>query len=94
MPSADGAAAQQKLEWTRVDLVICDGKLPQVDGVELCRLFKGADRTRDLPIVMLTSLKGPAKREAALGCGADEYITKPFERNVLLKAIERLSAAS
>ena len=93
LPAADGAEALQKLEGTRVDLVISDWKMPRADGVELCRLLKGADSTRALPFIMLTTQKGPDAREAAMGNGADEYITKPFDRRELLAAIERLAPA-
>ena len=94
LPAADGAEALRGLEGTRVDLVISDWKMPRVDGLELCRLLKGAEATRELPFIMLTTKKDSAARDAALENGADEYITKPFDRNALLAAIERLTPDS
>ena len=65
------------------DIVILDLMLPGVDGLEVCRILKGDERTRDIPIVMLTAKGGEADIVAGLELGAADYVTKPFSPRVL-----------
>lgn len=79
------------------DLVILDLMLPGLDGLEVCRHLKNEDRTRHLPLVMLTAKGEEADIVAGLEMGADDYIPKPFSPRVLLarvKAILRRSSRS
>jgi len=70
------------------DLMILDLMLPGMDGLEVCRKLKGGDRTRQVPIVMLTAKGEEADIVAGLELGADDYITKPFSPRVLAARIK------
>jgi two-component system phosphate regulon response regulator PhoB len=76
-------------------VIILDLMLPNMSGLEVCRVLKSDKVTKHIPIVMLTAKSAEADRIAGLELGADDYITKPFSpREVMLrvKAIERRHA--
>jgi DNA-binding response OmpR family regulator len=87
----DGQAALDAVAADRPDLVILDLNIPTVDGHEVCRRLKSDARTRALPIVMMTAAF-PTLEDAdrGLNLGADEYVVKPFLREVLVHNVERL----
>lgn len=77
------------------ELIILDIMLPEVDGIEICRLLKSDEATKKIPIIMLTAKSEESDVVVGLQMGADDYITKPFSPKVLLariKAILRRSA--
>ena len=84
-----GSAAQAQYEVDRVlpDLVVLDWMLPGQSGVALARQWRGAVRTKELPIIMLTARAEEGDKIAGLDAGADDYITKPFSTNELLARI-------
>lgn len=69
------------------DLVILDLMMPDMDGYEVTRRLRAADRTRNLPILILTARSQPADREGALEAGADAYMTKPVDPRELSSKI-------
>lgn len=74
------------------DLLILDLMLPDVDGMEVCRFLRSQERTRDIPIIMLTAKTREADKVLGLEIGADDYITKPFSTRELkarVKAVLR-----
>ena len=87
----DGERGIERAVADQPDVILLDIGLPNVDGFEVCRRLKGADRTRDLPIVMMTAAF-PTLEDADRGLtlGADEYVVKPFLREVLVHNVERL----
>ncbi|RZJ13346.1 MAG: phosphate regulon transcriptional regulatory protein PhoB [Rubrivivax sp.] len=84
-----GSAAQAQIEVDRVlpDLVVLDWMLPGQSGVALARQWRGAARTKELPVIMLTARAEEGDKIAGLDAGADDYITKPFSTNELLARI-------
>ncbi len=68
-------------------LVISDIVMPGMDGFELCRKIKSDTRLRRLPVILLTTLTEPEDILRGLECGADSYIHKPYEEEVLLSRI-------
>jgi len=69
-------------------LIILDWMMPEVSGIELCRMIKADPQTRDIPIFMLTA-KGQDSDEAqGLACGVSRYITKPFSPKSLLEMVQ------
>lgn len=87
--------ALEKVRDSLPDLVLVDWMLPGASGLELVRRFRNQDRTRQLPIILLTARADEADKLAGLDIGADDYITKPFsvkELNARIKALLRRRA--
>jgi len=82
-----GEAALEIMQKNQPDLILLDLMLPGIDGLELCRLAKESERTKQIPIVMLTAKGEEADIVAGLEIGAEDYITKPFSPRVLLARI-------
>ena len=70
------------------DLLLIDWMLPGVSGVSLARQLRQEERTRRIPIIMLTARGGEADKIAGLEAGADDYVTKPFSVRELLARIK------
>jgi two-component system cell cycle response regulator len=66
------------------DVILLDVMMPDMDGYEVCAQLKGDPATAHIPIIMVTALKEPLDRLMALKCGADEFMTKPVEHEILL----------
>lgn len=80
----DGVSALQFLEKERVDLVILDVMMPNLDGYEVCRRIKAHERTRDIVVLFLTARYEMEDRIRGLDCGGHDYLTKPVEQAELL----------
>lgn len=73
------------------DVVVTDLQMPRVDGLELCRRIR-ASSTPNLPILVVSSVAGPAEQQQALEAGADAYIVKSqFKQHDFLESVERLA---
>ena len=72
----------------RPDLVLLDIMLPGMDGLEVCRRVRGTPALAGVRIVMLTARTQNEDIVRGLDCGADDYVTKPFDRRVLLARIQ------
>jgi len=72
------------------DLILLDLMLPGIDGLEVCRLLKGNDRTHAIPVVMLTAKGEESDVVTGLEVGADDYITKPFSPKVVVARIRNI----
>lgn len=72
------------------DIVISSILLPFKSGIELCRDIKSSPETRHIPFIMMTTLKEGPQLEDAYGAGADSYISKPFDMNVLMVRMRNL----
>jgi len=87
----DGMEALDLIGANPPDVVILDLNLPRIDGYEVCKRIKTDPKTAGVPVVMMTasyvSIEEAAKGESA---GADEYVVKPFIREVLIHNVERL----
>jgi CheY-like chemotaxis protein len=75
----DGTEALQLLEDTLVDLVILDGLMPTMDGLEACRRLKSNPRTASIPVIMLSARTEASDQDDGLAAGAAGYIKKPFD---------------
>lgn len=80
------AFAQEK----KPTVVITDVMMPEMDGYELCRRIKGDETLRDVPVVLLTSLSDPRDVIRGLQCGADNFLTKPYEDAHLLRRLHHI----
>ena len=74
----NGEDAQTQIDKVMPDLVLLDWMLPGQSGLTLAKRWRGATRTRDIPIIMLTARAQEADKVAGLDAGADDYLTKPF----------------
>ncbi|MCB9895538.1 MAG: response regulator [Planctomycetes bacterium] len=81
----DGLAAARA---TQPDLVLLDLMLPGIDGLEVCRKLRDDERTRDLPVIMLTAKGTEADVVVGLTLGADDYVVKPFSTSELMARIK------
>jgi signal transduction histidine kinase len=86
--AADGAAGLARIEAGGVDLVVLDLMLPELDGLELCRRVRAQESDVYLPIIILTAQPGPDQRQAGFAAGADDFLTKPFDREDLLARVQ------
>lgn len=86
----DAAAARRAIDAALPDLVVLDWMLPGESGVALARSLRGAERTRLLPIIMLTAKAEENDKVAGLEAGADDYITKPFSPRELVARVNAL----
>ena len=86
---ADSAEdALQRVSETLPDVVLLDWMLPGISGVEYARRLRGSERTRHLPIIMLTARSEEHDKVTGLDAGADDYLTKPFSPRELLARIK------
>ena len=69
------------------DLVLLDLMLPGLDGISVCRCLRSDPTTRSIPIIMLTAKVGAEDIVRGLDAGANDYVTKPFQKDVLLARI-------
>ena len=85
--AADGAEGMAMLRKCHPDLVLLDLMLPGVDGLTICQMAKSSPETRHSPSIMLTAKSTEADIVRGLDLGASDYVTKPFNRKVLLARI-------
>jgi DNA-binding response OmpR family regulator len=72
------------------DLVLLDIMMPGIDGIQLCRILKTHELTRELPIMMVTAVTQVQDKIRGLEAGADDYITKPFSGAELLARVKSM----
>ena len=84
--AADGPAALEKARDETPDLIVLDLMLPGLEGTDVCRILKQEERTRSIPILMLTAKSEEIDRIIGLELGADDYVVKPFSpREIALR---------
>jgi len=86
----DGAAAQREVDAVLPDLILLDWMLPGESGASLARQWRKNDRTKTVPIIMLTARSDESDKIQGLDAGADDYITKPFSTQEMLARIRAL----
>ena len=87
---ADGKTAYQMLNKEKIDIVVSDIMMPEIDGIELCRLIRQNVRFSHLPIILLTAKGSDRDRIEGLQATADAYVTKPFNLALLQTLIGNL----
>lgn len=93
--ATDGEEALKKAKQHIPDLVVLDVMLPEVDGLEVCKVLRREPKTASIPILMLTAKAGEIDRVLGLELGADDYVTKPFSpRELVLRAKRLLRSAT
>jgi signal transduction histidine kinase/ligand-binding sensor domain-containing protein/DNA-binding response OmpR family regulator len=81
--ASDGREAWEIVTGELPDMVVTDWMMPVMDGIELCRLIKNDIRTSHIPVILLTAKSADTNRLDGLENGADDYIEKPFNMEIL-----------
>jgi len=88
--AADGDEALKKAKATLPALIVLDLMLPEIDGLEVCKLLRRDPETAEIPIIMLTAKAAEVDRVLGLELGADDYVTKPFSPRELVLRIKKI----
>ncbi len=88
--AGNGSLGLAHIHQDRPDLVISDVLMPELDGFSFCHALKAEAATRDIPIVLLTTENSPLDVIVGLERGADNFITKPYEDEYLLRAVRQI----
>ena len=83
----DGVDALEQLQSINPDVMLVDIEMPRMDGFDLTRNVRNDDRTRHIPIIMITSRTATKHRNYAMELGVNEYLGKPYQEDALLKSI-------
>jgi DNA-binding response OmpR family regulator len=86
----DGNSALRKARSHRPALILLDLMIPEVDGLEVCKILRRDPETSGLPIIMVTAKAGEVDRVLGLELGANDYITKPFSPRELVLRVKNL----
>jgi DNA-binding response OmpR family regulator len=92
LAAADAPAALDLARRSRPDVVVSDVMMPSMSGLELMAALRGDDRTRAIPVLLLSARAQLDDVEAGLDAGADDYVTKPFEPLDLVERVGGLLA--
>ncbi len=88
--AADGNEGLQKARTVLPGLILLDVMLPEIDGMEVCKILKRDPATAAIPIIMLTAKGAEIDRVLGLELGADDYVTKPFSPRELVLRVKGL----
>ena len=83
----NGANAVNEVDKHHPSVIILDWMLPEISGVEICKLIRSKPDIKAIPIIMLTAKSQEEDKIKGLGAGADDYVTKPFETRELIARI-------
>ncbi len=86
----DGTTALKFARETALSLIVLDLMLPGLEGTDVCRILKQDERTRNIPILMLTAKGEETDRVVGLELGADDYVVKPFSPKELVLRINAI----
>jgi len=92
--ATDGAEGLKQAREAAPDLMLLDLMLPKIDGYKVCRMLKFDERYKGIPIVILSARTQQADKDLAKDCGADLFITKPYNLEEILRTIQEMLAAS
>ncbi len=88
--ASSGREALNMVRAAMPDLIVLDLMLPEVDGLEVCRLLRASEKTASVPIIMLTARNEESDRIVGLEMGADDYLSKPFSPKELVARVRAL----
>jgi PAS domain S-box-containing protein len=90
MLAHDGKQALEQVKASPPDLIILDVMMPGLDGFTVCERLKTNSNTWFIPVVLLTALNGPRDRVQGIEAGADDFLSKPFNREELIARVRSL----
>jgi DNA-binding response OmpR family regulator len=85
--AGDGKAALDIIKKSEPEIVFLDVMMPNINGFEVCKITKNEYMLKNIYIIMLTAKGQEVDRQKAIDCGADHYITKPFNIDEILKKV-------
>ncbi len=88
--AVDGKDAFVKLKNTKVDMVITDLNMPNMDGIELIKQIRATPRYKFMPVVMLTTESQDTKKQEGKQAGATGWIVKPFKPEQLVAVVKKV----
>lgn len=88
--AADGTEALEKARTNVPALIVLDLMLPEIGGLEVCKMLRRDPTTAGIPIIMLTAKAAEIDRVLGLELGADDYITKPFSPRELVLRVQKM----
>ncbi len=88
-----GEECLQQVAAEKPDLILLDVNMPELDGLETCRRLKADPETADVPIIFVSALASHAELMAGYEAGGDDYVTKPFSEDILVKKIDVVLAS-
>ena len=86
----DGQAAVDSALADPPDIILLDIMMPKMSGFQACQRIKADDRTRHIPVIMITALNEVGDVERAVDCGADDFLTKPVHKLELVTRVRSL----
>jgi two-component system chemotaxis response regulator CheY len=87
---SDAAEVLSKLKTEKIDLVITDLNMPNVDGITLTKLIRAQPGSKYTPVLLLTTESSPERKAQGQAAGATGWLVKPFEPDQLLKVVKRV----
>ncbi len=88
--AASGQEALEKISGNQIDLILLDVMMPGMSGIEVLEKLRADEKTRLLPVVMVTVLKETEDKVKALEAGCDDFISKPFDKVELLARVKSI----
>jgi len=89
LTARDGQEALEKAMAERPDIIFLDVLMPGMDGFSACQALRADENTRHIPIIMVTTRGEPYNVQRGYESGCSDYLTKPFNSNVLLDKLEQ-----
>ncbi len=86
----NGQEALEKLKEDRIDLVLMDVKMPKLNGLEACRRIKEDEKTRSIPVILITGMAAKGDRVKGIEAGAEDFLSKPFDAAEVLARVKML----
>jgi two-component system phosphate regulon response regulator PhoB len=86
----DGQEGLRKAQVMLPDVILLDLMLPGMNGLDVCRELRSGERTREIPIIMMTAKTEETDQVVGYSMGADDYVPKPFSNKVLLHKVKAL----
>ena len=90
--AVDGQDAVAKLDGRKLNLIVCDVNMPNMDGLSFLRHLKTTSAYKFTPVIMLTTEAGEAKKREGQEAGAKAWVVKPFQPAQMLSAVAKLVA--
>ncbi len=87
--AGDGLQALAKVQTENIDLIVLDLMMPHMNGFEFCARMKADEKTKGLPIIVLSALSAEEDRIRVMESGADAYFVKPFDLDILIAEVNK-----